>query len=475
MVESQPVPPSLSLGTMLRLGLFQASLGVMSILTLGVLNRVMIDELRLPALLVAGAIAMHQFVAPVRVWFGQLSDTRPLWGLHRSGYIWLGSATFCLVASLAVRLVWPLATSFEQSGWGGNTWLYAIALGLTFALYGVAISASSTPFAALLVDVTDERTRPKLVSIVWSMLMVGIVIGGITTGILLKSVGAESSLAEIQGSLQQLFTVVPLIVFGTIVLATVGVERRYSGFVERSQSRDREDSITLGRALRVLTASRQTGFFFAFLAVLTFSLFLQEAILEPYAGQVFGFSVGQSSQLNAYWGFGTLIGTAVTGFLVVPKLGKERTAQVGCGLSALCFCLIIAAGWGPWPTLLRSAIVLFGLGAGIATSGSIILMLDFTLAETAGTFIGAWGLAQALSRAIATVSGGAIFDLGKLGLSAEALAAGGAALFPAYALVFAVQALGMLVAIACLSRVNVQEFRQHSRVRLSDVLAAELD
>ncbi|MGL5880830.1 MAG: PucC family protein, partial [Xenococcaceae cyanobacterium] len=82
--------PKLKLLNMFRLGLFQMGLGIMSLLTLGVINRIAIDELKLLPIVVAVAIAMHQFVSPTRIWFGQMSDAKPLFGYHRTGYVWLG-------------------------------------------------------------------------------------------------------------------------------------------------------------------------------------------------------------------------------------------------------------------------------------------------------------------------------------------------------------------------------------------------
>jgi BCD family chlorophyll transporter-like MFS transporter len=108
--NSQPTPsgdkkaiPRINLPTMLRLGLFQMGLGVMSVLTLGVLNRVMISELAIPPLIATGVLAMHQFVAPARVWFGQMSDAKPIFGLHRSGYVWIGTAGFAIAAFLRCK------------------------------------------------------------------------------------------------------------------------------------------------------------------------------------------------------------------------------------------------------------------------------------------------------------------------------------------------------------------------------------
>ncbi|NEQ33505.1 MAG: BCD family MFS transporter, partial [Leptolyngbya sp. SIO4C5] len=61
-------PPPINLFTMFRLGLFQMGLGLLSLLTLGILNQVMISELKIPGTLAAGAIAMYQFIAPARIW-----------------------------------------------------------------------------------------------------------------------------------------------------------------------------------------------------------------------------------------------------------------------------------------------------------------------------------------------------------------------------------------------------------------------
>ncbi len=461
---------------MFRLGLFQMGLGIMSVLTLGVLNRILIDELKVPALLAAGAIAMHQFVAPARLWFGQLSDAKPILGHHRTGYVWVGTTLFTLMAFVAVQVIWLLNGSLVANGWTPVTYGWLALLGLVFALYGLALSASSTPFAALLVDVSDEDNRSRLVGSVWSMLMVGIVIGAILSSVLLKQLALDTPLAVVQSSVNRLFMTVPVAVLVVAIASTAGIEHRYSRYRSRSTLTDREDQITLGRALRILTASRQTGIFFSFLLVMTVSLFMQEAVLEPYGGQVFGMAISETTRLNAYWGMGTLLGISTTGFFVVPRLGKQRTTRLGCLLTAGCFGLIILAGLTQNPKVLQLAVFLFGIGAGVTTNGAISLMLDLTAAETAGTFIGAWGLAQAIARATATVAGGAVLDVGRgvLGLINGAPVEE-ADLFPAYALVFAAQAVGMVVAVTLLQRVNVKEFQDNAREAIALVLASDMD
>lgn len=469
--------PSLPLLTMLRLGIFNMGLGIMSLLTLGVLNRVMIDELSVPALVAAGTIAVHQFMAPARIWFGQLSDSRPLFGHHRSGYVWLGIFSVAVTSFIAVQVIWGLADSMAGQGWGVQSYPWVVLLGIVFAIYGLALSATSTPFTALLVDVSDEETRSRLVGIGWAMLMVGIITGVIITSSVLGSLETDASLDQLKALINRLFIIAPITVCCLAVVSTLGIEKRYSRLSSRSEISDREDNITLGRAITILTASRQTGLFFTFLLVLSLSLFMQDAILEPYGGEVFGMRISETTQLNAAFGLGTLLGIILTGFLVVPRIGKKRTVAIGCLWAAVCLVLISLSGLTGSPPLLMGAVFCFGIASGVLTLGAIVLMLDLTVAETAGTFIGAWGLAQAIARGSATVLGGGILDLGKAflrGIHNTALLPESQVL-PAYALVFLTQAAGMVLAVVLLSRVNIQEFQANAKQAITAALESDMD
>ncbi|MEN9207291.1 MAG: BCD family MFS transporter [Gloeomargarita sp. GMQP_bins_120] len=460
--------PRITVWTMVRLGLFQAGLGMMSVLMLGILNRVMISELAIPPLVAAGVIAMHQLVAPARVWFGQLSDAHPIAGTHRTGYVWLGAAAFAFLAWAVVQITWQVAAQIQGTAvWTGTTWAWVALLGLGFALYGLAVSASSTPFAALLVDISDEDNRSQIVGVVWSLLMVGIIAGAITGSGLLRQVELDAPPEVIRVGMNRLFTVVPLVVFGLAVVATAGVEAKFSRYRQRSRIAEREDQITLGRALRILTASPQTGLFFTFLLCMTLGLFMQEPVLEPYGGMVFNMPIAQTTRLNAYFGVGTLAGLVLTGFAIVPRLGKRPTTVLGCVLSALAFLGIMLAGWLGQVWLFTGMVLAFGVASGVTTTGALTLMLDLTLAETAGTFIGAWGLAQALARALSTLCGGGLLELGTRWF--------GAASFWAYVPVFGTQVLLLVVAATLLRLVDVKAFAERTQVTLQQILAEEFE
>ncbi|AFY41453.1 BCD family MFS transporter [Nostoc sp. PCC 7107] len=464
-----PVAPRVNLPTMFRLGLFQMGLSMMSILTLGVLNRVMIQEIAIPATLVALVLALPAFVSPSRIWFGQMSDAKPLWGYHRTAYVWVGAAIFAIAAFLAVQVMWQLNNAASVSGdwvWTTQTIGWTALLSLVFAVYGLAICASGTAFAALLVDVSEEDNRSKVVGVVWSMLMVGIIVGAIISSSLLKQLTPEASVETLQASINQLFIIVPAIVFGLAIAATFGVEKKYSQYANRSTLVNREDSITLDAAWKILTASPQTGLFFTFLVVMTLCLFMQDPILEPYAGQVFKMPLAESTKLNIYYGMGLLVAYAVAGFLIVPRLGKRRSARLGCMLVALCALLLGISGFTANAAFLKLALVLFGLATGFLTTAAISLMLDLTAAEAAGTFIGAWGLAQSISRGLAVVIGGTLLDIGRRVLPSLELA---------YGLVFALEAVGMVLSIGFLNRVNITEFQTSTKQAIASVLESDLD
>lgn len=463
--HSKPLP-KVKLPTMIRLGFFQMGLGMMSVMVFGVLNRILIKELAVPSTIATVILALTLFVAPARIIFGQLSDTKPLFGYYRTGYVWLGAAALATNAWIAVQVMWQLGASLQAVGWTLPTYGWAGLLGFMFALYGLSVSMCSTPFATLLVDITDEDDRSRLVAVDWSMLIGGTIVGAITIGMLLKSLEINATIEQVQTQINRLFIIIPASVILLTFAATWGIEKKYSRFANRVEQPLAGSHLSLGRALSILTASRQTQVFFTFLVVMTMGLFIQDPILETYGGDVFDLPVGKTATLNAFWGTGTLMGLSAAGFWFVPKIGKQKTARLGCMLVAGSMLWVIVSGFTHNPVFLQLALLLFGICSGLVTTGAITLMLDLTVPETAGTFIGAWGLSQALAKGLATIFGGAALDIGKSLFSNIVLA---------YGLVFCLQALAMIIAVKLLDRVNVREFQTTAKDAVQAVIAADVD
>jgi BCD family chlorophyll transporter-like MFS transporter len=445
------------------LGLFQACLGALAVIFAGLLNRVMLSELAFPGLLVGGALAFEQFVAPARVLFGQVSDAHPIASRHRVPYVLIGTALFCLLAVASIPLIFHvgrLLAAGEQP---------VLALGIAalcglFALYGLAISLATTPYLALVIDRTEESERPRAVGIIWCMLTVGIVIGAIAISLSLRSLDGVVDPAVLEPTLRRFMTIVATLVMGLTLIATWGMET--PGAPGASQA-SRDDAVTLAQSWALITSSRQVLVFFSFLVLFTLGLFLQDPVLESYAAQVFAMPIAATTQLNAFWGMGTLLGLLLAGLWVVPRLGKLSTARLGCRLIVASLILLLLCGLAPNVPVLKLVMFAFGLAAGIATNSTLCLMLDLTLPQAAGTFVGVWGLAQAISRALGKLCGGALYDLGRW------LHLGDGAYSP-FALVLAVETVVAVLALVLLNRVNVHQFREDTGRSLTKVLAMEL-
>ena len=183
----------------------------------------------------------------------------------------------------------------------------------------------------------------------------------------------------------------------------------------------------------LIRSSRQIVIFFGFLLCFTLGLFLQDPILESYGAEVFGMPISKTTLLNAFWGTGTLVGLLIAGLWFTPTFGKLRSARTGCWMILASLLLLVAAGLIANTGTLLVVMVLFGLSAGIGTNSALSLMLDLTLPQLAGTFVGVWGLAQAMSRALGKVIGGGLLDLGRLVSGADQP-------LPAFAFVFVIEA-----------------------------------
>ncbi|MCP9935381.1 BCD family MFS transporter [Cyanobium sp. Candia 9D4] len=462
---SSPLRPGLTLPATVRLGLFQGCLGCLAVIFSGLLNRIMLSELGFPGLLVGGALAFEQFVAPSRVLFGQISDAHPLASRHRVPYVLLGTAAFCLLAVLSVPLIFQVGRLLQDGSQPGLALGIAALCGL-FALYGLAVSLATTPYLALVIDRTSEQERPRAVSIIWCMLTVGIVIGAVAIGVSLRFLDGVSDPLVLEATLSRFMASVAGVVMLLTVVATWGME---SPLRERSDGTvvPREDAIGLRQSWTLITSSRQVLIFFSFLILFTLALFLQDPVLESYGAQVFAMPIAATAQLNAFWGVGTLVGLLVAGLWVVPRLGKMATARLGCQLIALSLLLLLVAGLTARIPFLQAVMVLFGLAAGIGTNSALCLMLDLTLPQAAGTFVGVWGLAQALSRAIGKLLGGGLYDIGR------SLPLGDGPYGP-FALVLGVELLVALAALLLLGYVNVRQFREDTSRSLSQVLEMEM-
>lgn len=452
----------------LRLGLFQLSLGILGVLTLGLLNRLLISDIGLPAAVVALAIGAQQLMGFTRVWFGNRSDRVVVGRLKRTPYILISALAFSVLFGLAGWVVLQLADAVSLPGqpfvgaWVGLLMLISIAI-------GTAISAGGTAFSALIVDLTSERERPRVLSLVWGMRLLGVLLGAaLVTRIFGAACDGGGSRDAVITGLERLMVVTPWLLFGLAVCAVIGVERRGIAHARGTQSvladvaTDAPQPLPLLQLLRRLRTIPQFGQFVGVLCLFTFSMFLNDAVLEPYGAAVFGMSICATTALNVFLAVGFFLGLGLSGFQLVERIGNVSTARLGAIFAS--FALILMLLSAPWQLLsfLRLAVALFGLSLGICIHASFTLMFSFVETGKVGVLLGIWGALYAYSRGFATISGGALLTLFKTFNAGHA--------FGAYGSVFGLQIAGFLVAIALMRRLDVVAFRNNVRASFAEMV-----
>ena len=453
----------------LQLGLFQLSLGILGVLILGLLNRLLIQDIQLPAVLAALAVGGQQLMGFTRAWFGHRSDRIPPSRLRRTPFIVISSLAIALLFGVACQLVLRLATNMEASGGELNALLIGL-LVLVFVAIGTAIAAGGTAFSALIADRTTEAERPRVLSVVWGMRLMGVLLGSVLVNQVFGSAcAADASRTAVLAGLQRLSLVTPLVLLGLGVASVFGVERRITGLIAPvgSAPPDVPQRLALPQLLLKLRSIPQAGRFLGVLCLFTFSMFLNDAVLEPYGAAVFGMSVCATTSLNVLIALGFFCGLGLSGFWLIERVGNIRTARVGAVLAALALMLMLWAGAEQSIPLLRAAVGLFGLSLGVCMNACLTLMFSFVQPGRTGFLLGIWGAGYAYSCGLATISGGGLLTLFQ--------AWNGGDLFGAYSGVFALQMVCFLGAALMTRRLDVVVFRNTVKTRFGEVMEMAVD
>ncbi len=412
----------------LRLGLVQAALGSIVVLTTSTLNRVMVVELALPALVPGLLVALHYAVQMTRPRMGYGSDQ----GRRRTPWIAGGLAVLALGGfGAAVGTAW--AATAPTAG--------LLLCTFSFVLVGLGVSAAGTSLLVLLATRVQAERRAAAATLVWVMMIVGFAVTAGLAGRWLDPFSPER-LVMVSGCVSSLALLVAW-------LALWGVESQAQPAAVAPAAKPR-----FLQALQQVWAEDDARRFTVFVFVSMLAYSAQDLILEPFAGVRFGFTPGESTQLSGVQHGGTLAG------MLLAALAGRRMAGVGfgslrawilggCVASALALCGLVAAGIvGPaWP--LRANVFLLGVANGafsIAAIGSMMALAGHGQAAREGTRMGLWGAAQAIGFAVGGVLGTAASDLARWLLGSQVAA---------YGSVFAAEALMFLAAAMLAARITI--------------------
>jgi BCD family chlorophyll transporter-like MFS transporter len=379
------VSEELPLKRLLRLALFQVSVGMAVALVVGTLNRVMIVELGVSARLVAIMVALPLVFAPARALIGFRSDNhRSVLGWRRTPYLWFG--TMLQFGGLAMM---PFALLVLSGAGGGHCapWVGSVAVSVAFLLIGAGLHTTQTVGLALATDIAPERSRPQVVAVLCGMLLVGVLISAVLFGILLSHFTVEKLIQVIQGA--ALMTMI----MNCAALWKQEPRRALTGFVESTASFRESMADLMGepQARRRLLA----------VALGTIAFSLQDVLLEPYGGQVLGLPVAATTALTALLAVGGLCGFAGGGWLL---------AAVGVLVGLFAFSFVIFAAPMGAPGLFAIGTTLIGGGAALFLVGTLSSAVDASGKIRVGLKLGSWGAVQAFAAGTAIAAGGLMHD-----------------------------------------------------------------
>ena len=411
--------PALSWFAIIRIGLVQTAIGAIVVLTTSTLNRVMVIEIGLPALVPGLLVTLHYAVQVLRPRWGHGSDG----GRRRTPWIIAGMGLLATGGALAA-----VATVLME-----NNLPIGLALGVfAFLLIGIGVGAAGTSLLTLLAERVDLARRAPAATIVWTMMIMGFAVTAITAGKALDPFSSERLII--------VTSAVSLIAFCVACAAIQGVEK-----IPSLARGERAEAIPFRQAFLEVWSEASTRRFTIFIFVSMLAYNAQDLILEPFAGVVFGMTPGQSTQLGGLQHAGVLAGMilcAIAGNLA----GKAETAVLqrfmvwGCVASGFAMVAVAMGGIvGPqWP--IKPAVFALGVANGafsIAAIGIMMAMARSGEPGREGVRMGLWGASQAIAFALGGLTGTLAVDVARLLLGSP---------IPAYTIVFMGEAAMFIIA-----------------------------
>jgi MFS transporter, BCD family, chlorophyll transporter len=424
----------LPLARLLRLALFQVSVGIAVVLLNGTLNRVLIVELGAPTWIVGLLIALPLLAAPFRALIGYRSDThRSVLGWRRVPYIWFG--TLGQFGGLAIMPFALILLSRPDTFAVGLT-----AACMAFLLTGAGMHVTQTAGLALATDLAPADKRPRVVALLYVMLLVGMMLAAFAIGGLLRDFTATRLVQLIQGA--------AALTMALNVIALWKQEPR--GAARRA---DDPPAPAFGDIWRGFTAQPGAARLLAAVGVGAIAFAMQDALLEPYGGAILGLSVGATTALTGLWALGALAAYALSSQRLTRGGQPLRLAGLGIVTGVAGFLMALFAAPLAAPVLLYAGAATIGFGTGLFAVGTMIAAMDLGRAGAAGLALGAWGAVQATGAGLGVALGGLIRD--GIGAAARAEALGPALAHPAtgYAAVYGLEILLLLAALVVLGPV----------------------
>ncbi len=384
----------LPLSRLLRLSLFQVAVGMSMVLLTGTLNRVMIVELGVPAWLVGLMVSLPLLFAPFRALIGHKSDNhRSVLGWRRVPYMWFGA-----LMQFGGFAIMPFALILLSGDTHGPMWIGQAGAALAFILVGAGIHTTQTAGLALANDLAPEHARPRVVALLYVTLLIGMAVSALVFGKLLQNFSQIHLIQIIQG-----------VAVTSVALNCISMWKQE---VRNPQLPSRQE---VGLSfVEALSALLKTGRVFRLLVALglgTAAFAMQDILLEPFGGQIFAMTVGQTTLLNSFMAIGTLCGFALSAHLLSTGGDPCRVASIGVLMGILGFSAVIFSPSINSAQTFSIAATFIGLSNGLFAVGMLTAAMEVAGNGDSGLALGAWGAVQATCGGLAVAFSGFVRDL----------------------------------------------------------------
>ena len=392
-----------SLFQLLRLSLFQISVGMATVMLAGTLNRVMIVELFVPASLVAIMIAIPILIAPLRTFYGHKSDTyKSFIGWKRIPYMWFGS--LFQFGGLAIMPFAIIILSGDQTV--GPSWAGEVLVAIAFLFTGIGMHITQTVGLALAADRATKENRPRVVALLYFMFLFGMGISAVVIGILLADFSKLRLIQVVQGSAVL-----------TLILNLVAVWRQEQIIINQ-QKNDKSEKFFLSWKKFISDRKTNSLIWVVFWGTLAFSM--QDVLLEPYGGQILGLSVSETTNLTGVWALGALLGLALAANNSKKTVSSVSNAMTALLIGIVGFSAIIFSSPMQFPFLYFLGTLFIGFGTGLFSVSLLIIAMALSSKTNLGSgfILGSWGAAQAIGAGLGIAVGGILRDVvNKIALS----------------------------------------------------------
>ena len=390
---AEAVSNELPLGQLLRLSLFQVTVGMATVLLIGTLNRVLIVELGVPAWLVSLMVGLPLLFAPFRAFIGFRSDNhRSALGWRRVPYIWMG--TLVQFGGLAIM---PFALLVLSGDTHGPVIIGQIASAVAFLLVGAGLQTTQTAGLALATDLAPESVRPNVIALMYTMLLVGMVASGLAFGRLLANFSEMRLIQVVQGA--------AVVTMGLNLFALWKQEAR--GTVRAPIS---HATAKFASSWREFTRHSRSVRFLVTVGLGTAAFNMQDIILEPYGGQVLHLPVAATTALTAMLAGGALAAYSIAARFLGHGSDPYRLAAYGAVMGLFAFAAVIFAAPVNSPLMFRLGVLGIGFGGGFFSVGTLAGAMARERNGESGLALGAWGAVQATCAGLAIALGGALRD-----------------------------------------------------------------